>query len=133
LTVTPWISADRRYVWMVVNPQFTQASIVPQDQVIPIQGITTAGGAQTSVTVTIYTTTSTSNSITTTIKVPDRGTAVLGGLSHVEETRTEGGVPILSHIPVIKRLFLNTSVVKTRSHDIFLVSPTILIEKEFEP
>ena len=30
-------------------------------------------------------------------------------------------MPVLSHIPIIKRLFLNTSIVKTRYHNVFLV------------
>ena len=118
---------------MYVSPSFATSSLASQNTVIPVQGISTLGGAAGAVTVAINTVTTTTNSISAMIKVPDRGTVVLGGLSHVEETRTEGGVPILSHIPIIKRLFLNTVVVKTRFHNVFLATPTILIEKEFEP
>jgi tetratricopeptide (TPR) repeat protein len=132
--VQPFISADRRYVWMYLSTTFTTTNLSqPLSVVIPIQGITTLGGAAGSVTVSIQTVTTSSSGVSSMIKVPDRGTAVLGGLSHIEETRQEGGVPILSHLPVIKRLFLTTSYTKTRFHDVFLASPTILIEKEFEP
>jgi general secretion pathway protein D len=133
LTVTPYITADRRYVWLVVSPSFTTSVLAATPEIIPIQGITTLGAAQTAVQVTISTVATTSNSVSNTIKVPDRGTAVLGGLSHVEEARVEAGVPVLSHIPIIKRLFLETNVVKEREHDIFLVSPTIMLEREYEP
>jgi type II secretory pathway component GspD/PulD (secretin) len=133
LTVEPWITADRRYVWMYVNPSFTTGTLSTESVVIPIQGITTLGGAAGSVTVSINTVETVSSSVSSMIKIPDRGTVVLAGLSHIEETRQEGGVPILSHIPVIKRLFLTTSYNKTRYHHIFLAEPTILLEKEFEP
>ncbi len=133
LSVEPWITADRRYVWMYVAPTFGSSTLTEQDTVIPIQGITTLGGAAGAVTVAINNVLTTTNSMTAMIKVPDRGTVIMGGLSNTTETRTEGGVPILSHIPIIKRLFLNTVVNKQRSHNIFMATPTILIEKEFEP
>ena len=47
LTCTPMISADRRYVWMQVNPNFTQSTLTPTPVVIPIQGITTLGVTET--------------------------------------------------------------------------------------
>ena len=138
LTVQNWITADRRYVWMVVTPSISTTQLVTTTGVIPIAAATVTGLASTtltgaSVTVPITTVNTETNSVTATMKVPDRGTAVIGGFTSVQETRTEEGVPILSHIPVIKRLFLNTNVAKNREHDIFLVTPTILIEKEFEP
>ena len=138
LTVQNWITADRRYVWMVVTPDIETTQLVTTTGVIPIAAATVTGLASTtltgaSVTVPITTLNTETNTVTATMKVPDRGTAVIGGFTSVSETRTEQGVPVLSHIPVIKRLFLDTTISKTREHDIFLVTPTILLEKEFEP
>ena len=67
------------------------------------------------------------------VRVPDRGTLVLGGLSTTTDTTSQGGVPILTSIPLLKRLFTNSSLVKTRHHVVFLVTPTILIQSELEP
>lgn len=137
LSVQPWITADRRYVWMVVNPSIVTAIPTPTTAIIPIAATTTVLNGTTitgsSVTVPITTLETQTNSVTATVKCPDRGTVVIGGFTRVNETRAEQGVPVLSHIPVIKRLFLSTTVNKSREHDIFLVTPTILLEKEYEP
>jgi type II secretory pathway component GspD/PulD (secretin)/tetratricopeptide (TPR) repeat protein len=137
LTVQPWITADRRYVWLYASPSISVSSITPTPTVIPVQGIVIAGltttTAASSVVVDIGIPTTTSTGMTAMIKVPDRGTVVMGGLSHVEESRIEGGVPILMHIPIIKRLFQTTSIQRNRMHTVFFTEPTILIEKEFEP
>ena len=58
---------------------------------------------------------------------------VLGGLSNSSEIRQKGGILILSDLPIIKRLFLNSVTNKQRVHNVFLVTPTILIEKEYAP
>ena len=51
-------------------------------------------------------------SIRTTVSVPDGGTVLLGGMKQVGEVEVEAGVPILSKIPILKRAFSNTTVVK---------------------
>jgi len=138
MTVQSWITADRRYVWMNVTPSIVTVIPVTTTVVIPIAAATVTGIASTtltgaSVTVPITLLAVTDNTATSMVKVPDRGTAVFAGLTSVTETRQEQGVPILSHIPVIKRLFLSTRIEKDRGHNVFMVTPTILIEKEFEP
>jgi general secretion pathway protein D len=137
LSVQTWITPDRRYVWMVVSPSIITSTPTTTSTVIPLaatstvlNGVTITGS---SVTVPLTTIAQTTNSVTATVKCPDRGTVVIGGFTQVTETRTEEGVPVLSHIPVIKRLFLSTTVSKNRTHQIFMVTPTILLEKEFEP
>jgi type II secretory pathway component GspD/PulD (secretin) len=138
LSVQPWITADRRYVWLVVSPSIVTPTFTTTTVEIPVAAPTNIAGITTTATsleepVPLTTVTTVTNSMTATVKCPDRGTAVMGGFSNATETRTEQGVPVLSHIPVIKRLFLATFVTKNREHDLFMVTPTILIEKEFEP
>ncbi|HEY2573877.1 MAG TPA: hypothetical protein VGH65_07400, partial [Verrucomicrobiaceae bacterium] len=48
------------------------------------------------------------------------------------ETEKEAGVPILSKVPFLKRLFTNRSLAKDEQILLILVKPTIIIEKEVE-
>ena len=67
------------------------------------------------------------------MRVPDRGTVVLGGLSSLDESTGQKSIPILSHIPILKRLVTRDAVSKNRSHNVFMVTPTILLQDEVEP
>ena len=48
--------------------------------------------------------------VTTTVSVPDGGTVLLGGIKRLQEGRTERGVPMLSKLPYINRLFKNVGI-----------------------
>jgi len=60
---------------------------------------------------------------------------MIGGLGTSSETKTSKGVPILSKIPIIKRLFssdvLDRDITKA-GNLIILIKPTILIREEEE-
>jgi len=64
--------------------------------------------------------------------VPDRGTLLLGGHKLASEQDKEAGVPILSKIPIIGRLFTNRSSVRDQKILLILVKPTILLQEEAE-
>ena len=49
-------------------------------------------------------------SVSTTVSVPDGGTVLLGGIKRLQEGRNEFGVPLLSKIAYIDRLFRNVSI-----------------------
>jgi len=68
----------------------------------------------------------------TSVQVPDGGTVLLGGQKLSGEVEIEAGVPILSKIPGLKRLFSNTSTVKDESTLLILVQPKIIIQEEAE-
>ena len=70
--------------------------------------------------------------VTCTISVPDRGTVLIGGLSTRRASKTSQGVPVLSKIPVIKRLFQSDNISKTRDNLLIIVKPTIIIQDEEE-
>ena len=53
--------------------------------------------------------------VSTTVSVPDGGTILLGGIKRLAEGRAERGVPMLSKIPYLSRLFRNTAVGSRRS------------------
>lgn len=143
LAVRGTITDDRRYVTLSLNPSL---STVTQ----PIRTIPQiASVAQTTATTTTTTTaTSTSGNtiisayieapevdvtqIETTVTVPDKGTLLLGGQRLVGENEVEAGVPILSKIPIINRLFTNRSTIKDERTLLILVKPTIIITDEEE-
>jgi hypothetical protein len=68
----------------------------------------------------------------TRVCVPDRGTIVLGGLTLTAERELESGVPGLSKIPLIGRLFSNRSEIKDKQILLILVKPTIIIQEYAE-
>ncbi len=71
-------------------------------------------------------------SIRTSVSVPDGGTLLLGGQTIAGEIEVEAGVPILSKIPFLKRLFTNRSMAKDEQVLLILVKPTIIIAREAE-
>ncbi len=70
--------------------------------------------------------------IMTSVKVPDGGTVLLGGIKRLSEGRNEGGVPILSKIPYLKRLFTNSAIGRETTSLMMMVTPRIIIQQEEE-
>ena len=64
--------------------------------------------------------------------MPDRGTLLIGGQRLVADVEVEAGVPVLSKIPVLNRLFTNRSTIKDERTLLILIKPTILIQSEEE-
>ena len=48
--------------------------------------------------------------VSTTVSVPDGGTVLLGGIKRLSEGRNEVGVPLLSKLPYVNRLFRNVGI-----------------------
>ena len=59
--------------------------------------------------------------VSTTVSVPDGGTILLGGIKRLREGRNEHGVPMLSKIPYVNRLFKNTGTFRPYKNKILLV------------
>jgi general secretion pathway protein D len=70
--------------------------------------------------------------VRTTVSVPDGGTLLLGGQTIAGESEREQGVPIISKIPFLKRLFTNRATAKDENVLLILVKPTIIIQREQE-
>jgi len=68
--------------------------------------------------------------VQTRVNVPDGGTLLLGGLKNTASTETEVGVPVLSKIPVLGRLFTNRSKIADKKVLLILVKPTIILQEE---
>jgi general secretion pathway protein D len=70
--------------------------------------------------------------VTTTVSVPDGGTVLLGGVKRLREGRNEFGVPILSKVPYINRLFRNVAIGRSTDSLMLMVTPRIIIQEEEE-
>ncbi len=155
LNVQAVVSNDRRFVTLNMVPMFSQISSVTQ---FTFDGSTTTRRTQESILdqllsqinpdrpsnpdnedfetvtsgVTIQLPVIASTNISTVVSVPDGGTVLLGGIKRMSEGRNESGLPILSNIPYINRLFRNTAIGHTTSNLMMMVTPRIIIQKEIE-
>jgi general secretion pathway protein D len=151
LTVQATISNDRRFVRLTVLPFFSQIGDVRE---FTFSGSKTTtkrttasdtkgGGGGDSTASTDDQTTSTDGitiqlpnfsfvTVNTTVSVPDGGTVLLGGIKRLSEGRNEFGVPILSKLPYINRLFKNVGIGRETQSLMMMVTPRIIIQEEEE-
>ncbi|MFT3788797.1 MAG: hypothetical protein QM770_21940 [Tepidisphaeraceae bacterium] len=140
LDVQATVSADRKYVTLTLRPQLSRLIALRQFA-------TFAGGTQGNGNGTGTGNGGTTNTlfagiiqqpeievtqVFTTVSVPDRGTLLLGGQTVSGEITRESGTPVLSKIPVIKRLFTSNGTAKDEAVLLILVKPTIIIQREIE-
>jgi len=134
-SVRPVVSADRKYVSLEVHPVIT--SVTFEDEPFTTGGATSdQGGAVTDANVNqIQIPTTVKQELSVTVSVPDKGILMIGGLGKSSETKSSKGVPILSKIPIVKRLFSSNTIdrdIATSGNLIILIKPTILIREEEE-
>jgi general secretion pathway protein D len=151
LTVQAVISNDRRFVRLTVVPFF---STIGDVQEFTFSGSKTttnnssaskaSGGSSGDSTASADNATSTTDGVTvqlpnfsivsvqTTVSVPDGGTVLLGGIKRLNEGRNEFGVPILSKLPYISRLFKNVGIGRETQSLMMMVTPRIIIQEEEE-
>jgi Flp pilus assembly secretin CpaC len=139
LGVTATVSADRRYVVMTLEPQLTTLEGLDTFTTSNSAGNSTAnnsgnnnstttglGGAFVQLPKIAVT------DVNTMVSIPDGGTLLIGGQKLIGESEVEVGVPILSKIPGLNRLFTNRSYVKDERTLLVLVRPNIVIHREIE-
>jgi len=130
------ILADRRYVTLDVR---LQVSTVKQpfrtrEVTAAVAGRGGLGGSVSSGSVGAFIELpeATVQSVETTVTVPDQGTLLLGGQRVTSEVEVESGVPVLSKIPLLNRLFSNRAMSREERTLLMLVKPSILIQEENE-
>jgi len=123
LFVRATVTADRRYVMMLLSPGVTRLLAL---QTFSFSGGTGAGQAF------VQLPTLSAQRIQTMVSVPDGGTLLMGGQKLATEVEVEAGVPILSKIPILKRLYSSRSMIKDEQILLILVKPKILIHSEQE-
>lgn len=131
LDVEATVTSDKRYVTMTLRPGLTR--LLRMDQFEFSGGAAGGGfGGGAAANAFIQLPTVSSQLIQTTVSVPDGGTLLLGGQKLATETEVESGVPILSKIPLLKRLYSSRTMVKDEQTLLILVRPKILIQSEQE-
>jgi general secretion pathway protein D len=148
LTVQSVVTPDRRFVRMTLNPSFT--SVTDRERTFTFTGSRTSDSGttvtgpdgeplpdndnqqDTFVGSTVQLPTLAQTSIQTTVVVPDGGTILLGGIKRLSEGREERGVPMLSKIPYINRLFSNVGIGRDANTFMMTVTPRIIIPEEEE-
>jgi type II secretory pathway component GspD/PulD (secretin) len=129
------VSSDLKYVLLTLQP-FTQR-LVNLVSAQPVQGAAAGGGGIGGggggvATFTIQLPITEISQVVTQVNVPDGGTLLMGGQKLVGEVEIEAGVPMLSHVPVLNRLFTNRTSVKDEQTLLILVTPKILVQPEQE-
>jgi general secretion pathway protein D len=147
LSVQAVVSDDKRFVRMTLMPYFSQigevntftfegrsrrnSTVIERD---PVTGEPVSDDEEEEVFegTTVQQPTLASTSVSTTVSVPDGGTILLGGIKRMREGRNERGVPILSKIPYISRLFRNVAIGRDAQSLMMMVTPRIIIQEEEE-
>jgi type II secretory pathway component GspD/PulD (secretin) len=132
LFVTPVVSADRRYVRMTLSPFFTALEGFNSISVPAAVGGAGLGGGGAAINGQINLPQFTVTTVQTTVTVPDGGTVLLGGVKRLNEQRNEFGVPVLSKVPLLDRLFRNIGIGRITSSLMMMVTPRIIILEEEE-
>jgi general secretion pathway protein D len=147
LNVQAVVSADRRFVRLTLVPFFSQigevdtftfdgkvttdSGTVVQDPSDPDNNVR-QNTTQTVEGTTVQLPTFAFTSVTTTVSVPDGGTVLLGGVKRLREGRNERGVPLLSKMPWVSRLFKNVGIGRDAQSLMMMVTPRIIIQEEEE-
>jgi general secretion pathway protein D len=149
MSVQAVVSDDRRYVRLTLVPFFSQIGEV---RTFTFEGSETARNVSASVDddedgkdesnddemeitrsgTTVQLPTFQVISVSTTVSVPDGGTVLLGGIKRLQEGRNEFGVPLLSKVPYVDRLFRNVAIGRTTDSLMMMVTPHIIIQEEEE-
>ena len=129
LSITPTISHDKKYVLLNIVTTLTDLLRLRTHQVDQV--VTTGTTASTEEYEVTVPETETS-SVMTRVSIPDGGTLLLGGQKITSEIEKEAGVPILSKIPIIGRLFTNRSTLRDQKVLLILVKPVIMLQEEGE-
>ena len=113
LDVTPTVNQDKT-ITLELHPQFVSADLSNTQSITNV-----TGGARFANTVTLPV--FKSQTIDTTITVPDGGFAVMGGLIQDTDDKDYQYVPGLGKVPYVKRLFSNEQVKRTKSYLLIFV------------
>jgi len=127
LNISPIITHDKKNVLLYI---ITQLQDLLRMKTHSVEGPIGVDGTVQTYTVTVPETET--SSVMTRVSVPDGGTLLLGGQKITAEIEKEAGVPILSKIPLLGRLFSNRSRVRDHKILLILVKPTIILQEERE-
>lgn len=119
--VTPQIQTKDIGIRLTVTPRVTSNRMLNltvralQEQLVEV----TAAGPNTN-----------KRETTNEVLVADGETAVIGGLTQTQVTKHRSGIPLLSSLPIIGRLFSETDTVERKQDLIVLITPHIMDDGE---
>jgi len=131
LIITPTISPDKKYVLLNITTYLRDLLRMKTHEV---EAVVPGGGAAPTQPIRQRITVPETefSSVQTRVSIPDGGTLLLGGQKITAEIEKEAGVPVLSKIPLVGRLFSNRTTVKDHKILLILVKPTIILQEERE-
>jgi Flp pilus assembly secretin CpaC len=134
LAVRPVVSADRRYVFLELTPTILSTDLTNTADFTTFVGQPGGEGGAAGEAVENFITLPeiTDQTLGTTVGVPDRGILIVGGLTESTRQHEEAGVPILSKIPILKRLFSAEGRQLSRYTLFILAHPRVVILGEEE-
>lgn len=107
LSITPLINADG-YITTVISPEVSSVTGFKGEQAdLPVVATRQA---------------------TTTVRLKDGGSVIIGGLLSEERTETVVKVPLLGDIPGLGKLFQHTTITATKKDLVIEVTPRILVD-----
>ena len=135
--VRPIVTADRKYVYLEVTPSIFEVEEITSFTFSGLNPDANVGGGGAGTTnippeQTVQLPKVNVSQVSVTVCVPDMGTLMIGGLGSINKDNSTTGIPILSKIPVLKRLFSRDQKSNIKSNLIILLRPTILIKEEQE-
>jgi general secretion pathway protein D len=129
LDVRAIASADRKYITLTMQPtqarlvDFFELSITSQ-----VEGVDISAPVDYPIRVPQLE----YQSVETTVTIPDGGSILLAGLTDAQSGRKHSGVPFLSHIPFLGRLFSTNARSETERKTIISVRANIVLFDELE-
>ncbi len=130
LEVRPTVSNDKKYITLELKPGTAIELTPPTILFITSGGSITAGGG--AINLPIELPNLELRSINTTVTIPDNGTMLFSGLINDRKIDTKTGVPLLSDLPIIGRLFTTNNKERVRRNLLVLVNSRIILFDEEE-
>lgn len=123
IDITPLVSADRKYVTLEVRPSSVTLEDVFTENITAVSnqngGLIISGYPLELPTVEVRT-------LRSTVTLPDKGSLMIGGFVRGLRQRAHSGIPFLSHIPFLGRLFSKNGIYDENRHLMYMVTVTIL-------
>ncbi|MBA2479073.1 MAG: hypothetical protein H0V44_00290 [Planctomycetes bacterium] len=137
LDVQAIASADKRYITLTLRP--TNAQVVQWRRFGPVNtnafpgGTIVQGGSNASIDFNpILIPELDYQSVRTSVTIPDGGSLVIAGMTNGESARSHSGVPFLSHIPFLGRLFSTNGRQETELRTMIIVQADVVLFDEIE-
>ncbi len=127
IELRPIVSADRKYVKLEVQPASNILTGVFREE---IRTLRTIGDGDTAVSIPVSYPIELPNietrSLQATVMIPDKGSLLLGGYTAALRQQVHTGIPFLSHIPFLGRLFSRNGLYDENRRLFFLLQVEIL-------